>query len=65
MGGFGGAQVAADGAGSEARGSYPLTLWDVARQRTVTLGDVTLPQSFSGPTARGLDGPARLACSAG
>jgi uncharacterized protein (TIGR02268 family) len=27
----------------EARGTYTLTLWDTARQRTVTLGNVTFP----------------------
>ncbi|WP_309891586.1 DUF2381 family protein [Archangium sp.] len=27
----------------EARGTYTLTLWDAARQRTVTLGNVTFP----------------------
>ena len=28
----------------EARGTYTLILWDVDRQRTVTLGNVTFPQ---------------------
>jgi hypothetical protein len=28
----------------EARGTYTLTLWDAARQRTVTLGNVTFPE---------------------